>query len=193
VSTSPTEATQTSLVSAPAAAPALPPGALLKTLEGLEDSILKDMKLYTWKEGDTYRVIANKYYGDGQKFTVLRRSNEGRNDLQPGEKIFVPVFDSEAAVMTPVPAKGQKVAADPTAKKGDAAKKEAATPSSGKVHVVKDGESLWKIAKQELGNVLDLSNGSSTVSETTRIRAIRKRTERTMTFSTLPMEAARFP
>jgi nucleoid-associated protein YgaU len=140
----------TALIPTPPPAPVLPAGALLKTSEGLEDSILKDMKLYTWKEGDTYRVIANKYYGEGQKFTVLRRSNEGRTDLQPGDKIFIPVFDSEAASVTPPlakgSAKGTTVATDPTAKK------EAAKPSSGKVHVVKDGESLWKIAKQELGN-----------------------------------------
>jgi nucleoid-associated protein YgaU len=154
---------------APVAGPApavgangLPAGALLKTLEGLQDSILPDMKLYTWQEKDSYRLIANKYYGDWTKFTVLRRSNEGRNDVQPGEQIFVPVFDSEptvaaAPITAPpvVPVKGAKLAsnsdksADKSAKKAAAPK---ATPSGKKVHVVKNGESLWKIAHQELGD-----------------------------------------
>jgi nucleoid-associated protein YgaU len=125
------------------AAPGLPAGALLKTLEGLEDSILTDMKLYTWKPNDTYRGIAHTYYGDWHKFTVLRRSNEGRNDVQPGEKIFLPVFDSDPVAPVAGPAK---------AANAPAGKKAAAPKSSGKVHVVKEGESLWKIAKIELGN-----------------------------------------
>jgi nucleoid-associated protein YgaU len=123
--------------SAPAAA-ALPAGALLKTLDGLQDSILPEMKLYTCVEGDSYRKIADTYSGDWTKFTVLRRSNEGRNVLEPGLVIFVPVFDSEA----PATAVAPKVGAAGTS----------APVASGKIHVVKEGESLWKIAKQELGN-----------------------------------------
>ncbi len=140
----------------PVATNGLPAGALLKKLDGLQDSILTDMKLYTWKEGDSYRLIANNYYGDWNKFTVLRRSNEGRTDVHPGDQIFVPVFDSDptvAAAPTPpaVAPKGPKVAAatDKAAKKATAPK---ASPSGKKVHVVKNGESLWKIAHQELGD-----------------------------------------
>jgi nucleoid-associated protein YgaU len=140
----------------PAGPNGLAPGALLKTLDGLQDSILPEMKLYTWKEGDSYRLIANKYYGDWNKYTVLRRSNEGRTEVHPGEQVFVPVFDSDpvvAAAPTPTPApqptvKGKKGAADSTAKK--VASKP--TPSGKKVHVVKNGESLWKIAHMELGD-----------------------------------------
>lgn len=173
----------------PVAAPALPAGAMLKSVDGLEDSILTDMKLYTWKEGDTYRGIANKYYGNWEKFTVLRRSNEGRMDVKPGDKIFVPIFDTEVAPAQPVVTTMQgapgaatalpvaKKAADATAakvaaKKSDANKKDTAkkdsakkavepkttdakvvaAPGGKKTHLVKEGESLWKIAKDELGN-----------------------------------------
>ncbi len=142
----------------------LPAGALLKSLDGLQDSILPEMKLYTWQEKDSYRRIADKYYGDWTKFTVLRRSNEGRNEVQPGEQVFVPVFDSDPIVASapalgaptpggPTPAvsptpKGKKSATDSGSKK--IATK--AVPSGKKVHVVKNGESLWKIAHLELGD-----------------------------------------
>ncbi len=143
---------QTGALGFPAGAPGLPAGALLKTLDGLQDSILTDMKLYTWKENDTYRAIAQKYYGDWKKFTVLRRSNEGRNDVQPGENIFVPVFDSDPVAPVAGTAKGAKVATDASGKSDPSAKKGAARTTGGKVHIVKEGESLWKIAKTELGN-----------------------------------------
>jgi nucleoid-associated protein YgaU len=130
------------VVPAPVAvAPSLPPGALLKKLDGLQDSILPDMKLYTWKEGDSYRSIAQNYYGNVQKLTVLKRSNEGRNDVQPGQQIFIPVFDTDAGLVAS------------TAKSTPDAGAGAAKPvaASGRIHVVKEGESLWKIAKAELG------------------------------------------
>jgi nucleoid-associated protein YgaU len=142
-------------------APSIPAGALLHSLEGLEDSILPDMKLYTWKDGDSYRLIAHKYYGNWEKFTVLRRSNEGRNDVKPGQKIFVPVFDTDASgavayePVAPEPAGAKKT---PGAKNATAPApatvKDAkdAKPSGKKVHLVKEGESLWKISKQELGD-----------------------------------------
>jgi len=135
-------------VPTPVAAPALPPGAMLKKLDGLQDSILPDMKLYTWKEGDSYRSIAQNYYGNVQKMTVLKRSNEGRSDVQPGQQIFVPVFDTDVSMTT-----SERIAPAKVEKTGDAkAAATTATATGSRVHVVKDGESLWKIAKVELGN-----------------------------------------
>ena len=125
----------------PSAIPELPAGSILKTLDGLRDSILRDMKLYTVQENDTYRAIADKYYGDWTRFTVLRRSNEGRNEIHPGDVIFVPVFDADAPAVAQAPAGGN-----------DKAGKPAARATGGKVHVVKEGESLWKIASKELGS-----------------------------------------
>lgn len=140
-----------------AAAAGLPAGTLLKRVDGLKDSILPDMKLYTWQEGDSYRRIADHYYGDWSKFSVLRRSNEGRGDVQPGEQIFVPVFDSDPVVASvPVqPAStpsGKKTTAH--APKKSAPKSVASAPkgTGNKTHVVKNGESLWKIARAELGD-----------------------------------------
>jgi nucleoid-associated protein YgaU len=136
-------------------APAIPSGSILKTIDGLQDSYSPDMKFYTWQAGDSFRSVSTKYYGDAARFTLLRRTNEGRDNVQAGEKILVPVFDLDGG-------HGAATAAAPAAKVEGAAKPDVgAKPSAAKVadasggprvHVVKDGESLWKIAKVELGD-----------------------------------------
>lgn len=145
-------------------APAVPAGSILVTTNGLAESFVADMKFYTWKPGDTYRGVAQTYYGDWEKLSILRRANEGRRNVQPGEKILVPVFDPDAAAAPTVanagtPAKSPANAPVNAGAKKDAAKKssKSATPDKapsggGRIHVVKEGESLWKIAKAELGN-----------------------------------------
>ncbi|MBK7874627.1 MAG: LysM peptidoglycan-binding domain-containing protein [Planctomycetes bacterium] len=156
-------------LSQPATTNVLPQGSILLSTDGLSDSYLPDMKFYTWQPGDTFRGVANTYYGDWQKLTLLRRANEGRKNVQPGEKILVPVFDLDAVpgVAAPAPSVAknvknaagkvtEKAATDAAAKKGSKSTKAndtAVAPSGGgKIHVVKEGESLWKIAKAELGN-----------------------------------------
>ena len=158
-----TQATPSTLLSAnvatePPSAPAraadaltMPAGTMLKTGAGLQDSFMPDMKFYTWQSGDTFRSVAAKYYGDATKVTMLRRVNEDRYDVAPGEKIFVPVFDLDAAPETAALANASQPAAAP-ATTAAAAKPAPTTASGARVHVVKEGESLWKIAKQELGS-----------------------------------------
>ncbi len=148
-----------------AAAPMLPPGALLKNLDGLKDSWFPELKLYTWKEGDSWRALANTYYGDWQRLDVLKRHNEGRMDVAPGESVFIPVFGDERAmaattqapgeapaVTTPVVAKSDAKSASKSTTKGKAEPKTAPKASGKKFHTVANGESLWKIAKAELGD-----------------------------------------
>jgi nucleoid-associated protein YgaU len=143
---------------APAAkAPAqqAPAGSMLVTLEGLEDSVLPDFKLYTWREGDSFRLLANTYYGDWKKLTLLRQANAGNEDVKAGDRIYVPVYDNPNL---PQPegagTLAEEPAAKPTPEKAPATEKTAAAKSSaaGRVHVVKSGESLWIIAKKELGD-----------------------------------------
>lgn len=152
---------------APAAkAPAqqAPAGSMLVTLEGLEDSVLPDFKLYTWREGDSFRLLANTYYGDWKKLTLLRQANAGNEDVKAGDRIYVPVYDNpnlpqpegagtlaEEPAAKPTPEKApatERTAAAKAEPKAAAAKSSAA----GRVHVVKSGESLWIIAKKELGD-----------------------------------------
>jgi nucleoid-associated protein YgaU len=136
------------------AAPQIPAGSILKTTAGLEDSYLADMKFYTWLEGDTFRGVAHKFYGDFTKLTILRRANEGRGEIQVGDKVLIPVFDLDAA---PGTAGAPALAAAPTAGAGAKPKAASETKTAAKStggarsHIVKEGESLWKIAKQELG------------------------------------------
>lgn len=137
-----------------ASMPTLPPGALLKRVDGLQDSWFADLKLYTWKEGDSWRAIANTYYGDWQRTDLLKRHNEGRMDVEPGETVFIPVFASERTAQTPNTAGAGSIPMTAAVAKDTAAKKAApaSTPTGKKIHVVANGESLWKIAKAELGD-----------------------------------------
>jgi len=158
VTPAPTPAAQPAVATAPA--PALPAGTILKRLDGLEDSWFEELKLYTWKEGDTWRELANTYYGDWMRLDLLKRHNEGRMDVQPGEKVFVPVFANGRAMAASaqpadeVAASAKEAVAEPSAKptKGKGEPKAAAKPSGKKFHTVANGESLWKIAKLELGD-----------------------------------------
>lgn len=129
----------------------IPAGSILKTTEGLQESFMSDAMFYTWKGGDTFPALAQRFYGDPSRLATLKRLNEGRSEVQPGERVLIPIFDLDAAQPAAVPAVASKetpAAAVPAA----AGKPEPAKPSGARTHVVKEGESLWKIAKQELGS-----------------------------------------
>jgi nucleoid-associated protein YgaU len=135
----------------------IPAGSILKTTDGLQESFMTDAMFYTWKTGDTFPGLAQRFYGDPSRLATLKRLNEGRTDVQPGERVLVPVFDLDAAQGSTAPAPSA-VAKAPTATpavapKGDTGHAVPASSTKGaRVHVVADGESLWKIAKQELGS-----------------------------------------
>lgn len=142
---------------APAPSPApsvvLPAGALLKTTEGLSPSFDDKRLFYRWQQGDGWVKLAERLYGNATKFSLLKNANEGRDDIEPGEQILVPIFDSESLAQVPAlePAKNNTAAAA-SATKSEKTSKKAPTMTGGKVHEVKKGESLWKIAKSELGD-----------------------------------------
>ena len=126
---------------------AIPSGSLLKTTDGLSAGFDSQRFLYTWQSGDSYVALAKKLYGEPTKFTLIQNANEGREDIQPGEKILVPVFDADLAAAE---------AAPPPAAKPESKKKPAAQPAPssapGRSYTVKKGDSLSAIAKAELGS-----------------------------------------
>lgn len=145
-----------SAVETPAPA-AIPSGSILKTMEGLQESYMTDAMFYTWKAGDTFPNLAQRFYGDPSRLAILKRINEGRTDVQPGERVLVPIYDLDAApaaAAAPAPSvAGPKAKAEGTKTVVETAPPAAPASTSGpRYHVVKDGESLWKIAKQELGS-----------------------------------------
>jgi hypothetical protein len=122
-------------------------------MDGPSDSYLPDMKSYAWQPGDTFRGIANTYYGEGSMLALLRRASEDRKSVQPGEKILVPMFDLDAPSGAPL-AKGAVAPKNALAPKNEeavvdsnakmASKSASVSASSGcKTHVVNEGESLW--------------------------------------------------
>ncbi|MBI5432560.1 MAG: LysM peptidoglycan-binding domain-containing protein [Planctomycetes bacterium] len=79
----------------------LPAGSMLKTREGLEESLFNDLYVYTWKQGDTYPLLAERFYGSQKSALRLRTANEGRTEatLKVGDKIFVPNLEGSTPVV----------------------------------------------------------------------------------------------
>jgi nucleoid-associated protein YgaU len=125
-------------------------------------------KVYVVQSGDSISGIAKKVYGvkEGVKqknidalFAANRKTLNKINDLQVGQKLIIPsIPGSTVASATPaevltdknfakVESVGQK---HPTSTANTS--KPAATAKSGSVYVVKEGDSLWKIAASQLGD-----------------------------------------
>jgi nucleoid-associated protein YgaU len=118
----------------------LPKGAALITLEGLEDTWDDKLKEYTWKKGDSFGGLAERFYGDRSKSALLRRFCEGVTYVPPGDKILVPVFDLS----------GGDLALEEGEDAGGDSAKPVVTGAGGSYKVV-DGDSLWVISKKVYG------------------------------------------
>ncbi|MGA2323588.1 MAG: LysM peptidoglycan-binding domain-containing protein [Sedimentisphaerales bacterium] len=123
-------------------------------------------KVYVVQSGDSISGIAKKVYGvkEGVKqknidaiFAANRKTLNKINDLQVGQKLIIPSIPGSTAAssspaevltdknFTKVESVGQKHSTANT-------NKPAATAKSGSVYVVKEGDSLWKIAASQLGD-----------------------------------------
>lgn len=121
-----------------AAANGVPGGSALITIDGLEKSWADDLMEYTWKKGDTFVSLAERFYGERSMTELLRQFNEDVSYKRPGDTILVPVYDRRDA---PKPIAGTPGEATPSK----------TIPAAGSTYKVVDGDSLWVIAKKVYG------------------------------------------
>jgi LysM repeat protein len=108
-------------------------------LEEQKTNELELPKIYTITQGDTLWDIAQQFYGSGYRWTIIAETNglgDG-NQIAVGQEISLPKDTSVVAV----------------APRSDTAVTVTAT-LKGPTYTVSQGECLWSIAQNELGNGL---------------------------------------
>ncbi|MCE9595842.1 MAG: LysM peptidoglycan-binding domain-containing protein [Planctomycetes bacterium] len=137
-----------------------PAGSMLRSREGLEESLFNDLYMYTWKAGDTFPVLAERYYGSQKLALRLRTANEGRTEanLKVGDKIFVPNLEGTTPVVQEnnVAANGANGFVQPNGavaapQNMNGAVKKAAVSADG-FYVVQKGDVLGSISQKVYGS-----------------------------------------
>jgi len=140
-----------------------PPGPII-TEKKVVETVVKPTppKIYVVGEGDNLTVIAKKFYGsrDGGKrvnvariFEANRRFLKSPDELYVGQRLIIPPLSAPA----PDEAKVGSLLATPMLPKAKAIDKKVSSPEppkekQGKYYVVQEGDSLWRIAAEQLGN-----------------------------------------
>jgi nucleoid-associated protein YgaU len=106
--------------------------------------------VYTAAEGDTWSLLADKFYRSPTYVPLLQAANEDLALPKAGDSILVPVFDFRAAPQDHAPrAAAPARPLDASAKAVDAGKPAVA---GGTSYTVVDGDNLWKIAEKVYGS-----------------------------------------
>lgn len=127
-------------------------------------------KVYVVSDGDNLAKIAQKFYGpeDGNTRANIMRIfefNKGQlaspHDLKIGQKLIIPPLvvsqaalkktesASSGSIFEKVESIGRKILQP---EKPKSTHRQSIAPIGGKQYVVKEGDSLWKIASEKLGN-----------------------------------------
>jgi len=128
----------TPVVAAPVA------GSFLVTTVGLEPTTSDDMMLYTWKAGDSFKSLAQTFYGAPLYVARLRAANEGIDDtkLAAGTRVLVPskaaMNEVRGALGVAAPALGAAAAVS--------------VPWTGGPYKIKDGDVLGTISQTVYGS-----------------------------------------
>ncbi len=136
---------------APAPAPVATPvvaapvaGSFLVSTVGLEPTTSEDMMIYAWKGGDSFKSLAQTFYGTPLHVARLRAANEGIDDakLAAGTRILVPAKAATNEVR----------AAGAVAAPAGAAAPVGATSWVNGLYKVKSGDVLGTISKNVYGS-----------------------------------------
>lgn len=122
---------------------------ILITTEGLTKPLVGDeYMLYTFQQGDSITVLANRFFGDRLYRTNLRLANEGVSFV-PGAHIMIPKFDFTAEAGNRDAFQPAPVHAAPSLSPKETQPKVA---TEMREYTVVDGDSLWKIAGISYGD-----------------------------------------
>jgi len=159
------------------AAPAAPASAAVQTADAVKiaDEIKSSDTVYQVSDGDSLAFIAQKFYGPqaGNRYANIQKIYEANkktmksiNELQVGQKLVIPPL-SEKEMPLVKTGLFEKVKDDVKAEKATAAVKKATTTKAAaatktspevketqkfKEYVVKENDTLWKIAAKHLGD-----------------------------------------
>lgn len=119
---------------------------------------VRDYRVVTVRAGDTFEALVRRWCVDlDPHLEIARALNEDVDleHLRPGQEIWLPWVDDDVVVAAhaersrpAAPAAGERASAPSTAVSGTAP---AGLPAS-RDYVVKEGESLWKIAVRQTGS-----------------------------------------
>ena len=115
-------------------APELPEGSLLLTLDGLTETPESGTYWHSCVEGDTYKSLATRYYGDASFYALLQHVNDAWGSTPVGDTVIIPSYDVR------------------TKKRGKRGRIVDMKPVGGGVsYRVLEGDNLWKISVKHYG------------------------------------------